>query len=886
MSFLAQCASLWRGLLHRRGVESDMDAEMRFHMAAYIDDQVRAGVPREQAERRARLEFGSVQGVKENCREARGLRLFDEMGQDLRYAVRMLKKTPGFTIVAALTLAVGIGANTSIFSLVDTFVLRPLPFPDPGRLIVVANIDTKRGGIMQSVSPADIADWTQRHDIIEGIAAWSATSFALAGATQAEAFDGATVNYNFFHVLGVPPALGRDFAPADDVSGAPAVALISDGLWRNRFAADRSIIGRPIQLDDRSVTIIGVIPPNFHVPLLGKADIWMPLSLTDAARHNRAGRWLRTIGRVQPGVSVAAARAYLVSVSRRLAQAYPETNTNRGAFVRTLHDQIADETQSDAVLLMFGIVGCVLLIACTNVANLMITRATSRQREMAIRLAIGAGRFRLMRQILTENVLLFLIGGALSVLIAFYGVRWLGNLIPSDVRVYLPNLGRFSLDTPVLFYTFGIAMIAGLVFGFAPAFNCSRSRVGNSLKETGSKASASMGSARIRQGLVVFELALAVIVLVASGLLIKSILRIYEVDPGFQTRNLLTARILLPRTRYVGQERAHSFYRDVLERIRRVPQVKAAAAALYIPFDNNNSTPNYVVESRPAPRPGDSPYTEFTAVTPGYHAAMGIPLLAGRYLSDRDGPDSQRVVLINRTMAEKEWPGADPIGKRIRISAGPGSDWLTIAGVVGNVKLDTLMERPEPQVYVPNAQFNILNMYLVVRTQGNPQDIIPEIQNAVSDVDRGQPLHDVATMERRISIAHIPNIVIAQAMSLFATIALFLAAIGIYGVVSYSVAALRQEIGVRMALGASVPNVLSLVVGQGLRLTAIGLAVGLAGSAAVGSLLAALLFRVSPHDLTTFGLVGILLGVIALVACYIPARRAAALDPLVVLRYE
>ncbi|HLJ45371.1 MAG TPA: ABC transporter permease [Bryobacteraceae bacterium] len=886
MSLLSRCASLWRGIFRRGGVESDMEVEMRFHMAAYVDDQVRAGVPREQAERRARVEFGSVQGVKENCREARGLRLFDELRQDLRYAARMLKKTPGFTLVSVLTLAVGIGANTSIFSLVDTFVLRPLPFPDPGRLIVVSNMDTKRGGIMQSVSPADITDWSERHNIIDGITGWTSTSFALAGATQAEAFDGALVNSNFFHILGVSPGLGRDFTSADDVAGAAPVALISDTLWRNRFAADRSIAGRSIMLDDRAVTIIGVIPPNFHVPLLGRADIWMPLSLSEAARHNRAGRWLRTIGRVQPGVSVATARAYLVSVSRRLAQAYPETNTNRGAFVRTLRDQIADETQSNAVLLMFGIVGCVLLIACTNVANLMITRATNRQREMAIRLAIGAGRFRLMRQVLTENVLLFLLGGGLSVLFAVYGVKWLGHLIPSDVRVFLPNEGQFSIDTPVLFYTFAIAMIAGLIFGFAPAFNCARGRVGHSLKETGSKASANMGSARLRKSLVVFELALAVIVLVASGLLIKSILRIYTVDPGFQTGNLLTARILLPRARYKPKGRAQAFYADVLGRIRRLPQVKAAEAGLYIPFDSNNSTPNYMVEGRPASRPGESPYTEFTVVTPGYHAAMGIPLITGRYLSERDGPDSQHVVVINRTMAEKEWPDADPIGKRIQVTAGPGGDWLTIVGVVGNVKLDTLMERPEPQVYLPNAQFNGLSMYLVVRTQGKPDDVFGAVQTAVSEVDRGQPLHDVATMEKRLSVAHIPNIVIAQAMSAFATIALFLAAIGIYGVVSYSVAARRQEIGVRMALGASVPNVLSLVVGQGLRLTAVGLAVGLAGSAAVGSLLATLLFRVSPRDLSIFGFVSALLGLIAVIACYIPARRAAALDPLVVLRYE
>ena len=883
MSLLSRCASTLRAFFGRGRLERDMDAELRFHMAAFVADQVRDGTAADEAERRARIEFGAVETFKEDCREARGLRFFDEVRQDLRYTVRMLRKSPVFTLITTVTLALGIGANTCIFTLVNAWVLQPLPYPDGDRLVRIWNRNRQQGRV-SSVSAGDLNDWRTAKEFFDGFAAWNDASFALAGPSDPERIVGARVSWEFFWLLGVQPARGRNFEARDDDSAATPVAILSDSLWRSHFAAEPGVVGRTIDLDGRPVTVIGILPPNFLFPLVGQAGIWTPLALSPAERHDRATQWLRVLAKMKPGVTVARAEAFLGAWSQRLAQAYPATNTNRGIWLRTLREEVAQQAQHDSILILFGIVGCVLLIACTNVANLMFGRAAGRQREMALRLAIGAGRLRLMRQLLTENLILFLLGATFGILLAVWGLQWLVNSIPADLLYYLPKAGKLTIDSQVLLYTLTVAVMTGLVFGFAPAFHCVRVTVSDRLKES-ARASASHGSGRLRKALVVFEIALALLVLIATGLLTKSMIRMYRVDPGFDNKNLITARISLSKLKYSEKGRSDEFYRDVLERIRRVPSVKAAAASQFIPFGNSNSMSGYFVEGRRAPKPGEVPLTEFSPITPDYLRALGLPVIRGRFFNEQDQADSPPVLIINHTMAHREWPGEDAIGKRIRFGRNAARIW-TIVGIVPDVKLSDLKDPPEAQIYMPFHQSPGLSMFLVIRSAAGLPEISGDIRKAVAAVDRSQPVYDMATMEQRIVVEHMPDVIMVRMMTLFGMISLFLAAIGIYGVISYSVDTRRQEIGVRMALGARTRHVLSLVLSQGLRLTTLGLAIGLAGAIAATRLLGFLLFQVSPLDLATFATVSGVLGVVALVACYLPARRAAKLDPVVTLRYE
>jgi putative ABC transport system permease protein len=885
MSIGPRVASTLRALFRRRRLETEMDDELCFHMAAYVEDQVLSGIALEEAERRARLEFGGVQSCKEECREARGLRLFDEFRQDLRYAGRMLKKSPGFTAVATLTLALGIGANTSIFSVVNAWVLQPLPYPAPDRLVDVWSTSKKLGRI-SSVSPADLKDWRAPNEFFEGFAAWNnASSFTLATRSEPERIEGARVDPEFFRLLGVRPVLGRDFSSQDDRKEAPGVAILSDSLWRTHYGADPATVGRTLQVNGHPVTVIGILPPDFLFPLIGRAEIWTPLALSSGEREDRKSRFVRVLARLRPRVSVRRARAYLESWAVRLEQSYPATNADRGVRLRTLGEAIAEQSQRDSVLILFGIVGCVLLIACTNVANLLLGRSAGRQKEIAVRLAIGAGRFRLMRQLLTENIALFLLGAMLGALLADWGVKALANSIPPELRGFLPNGGVLKVDLPVLLYTLAIAGMTGLVFGFAPAFHCLRVSVSHGLNAATARTSAGAASGRVRKTLVVFEISLALIVLVASGLLTKSMLRIYGVDPGFRTKNLVTAKISLSDSHYTEKGRADAFFSQVLERIGSLPQVQAVGASQFIPFANFDGTSSYFVDGRSAPQPAEVPIAEFAAVTPGYLTALELPLIRGRMFSEQDREGTIPAVIVNRTMAEREWPGEDAIGRQIRFARASGKLW-TIVGIVQDVKINDLKDPPEAQLYVPFHQVPVQSMYLVTRTEASLAELSGDIRRAVSAVDQNQAVYDLATMDRRIMLIQVPDAIVARTMSLFATVALFLAAIGIYGVISYSVASRRQEIGVRMALGARTSDVLSLVLGEGLRLTVAGLAVGLAGAFGVTRMLSSLLFQVSPRDLLTFATVSVLLAVVAIIACYVPARRAAGMDPVRTLRYE
>jgi putative ABC transport system permease protein len=870
--------------LRRRHMEAEMDAEMRHHVASYAEDLVRRGIPREQAERQARIEFGHVEPLKEDCRQARGLRLLDETGQDLRYALRMLLKSPGFSALAVVTLALGIGANTSIFSIVNAWILKPLPFSQGDQLVSIFSANKKQDWV-GDVSPADLYDWRHSNIAFEEICGWNSPEFAVQTGDRPELVIGGRVDWEFFHMLRVIPERGRDFLPQDDRPNAAPVALVSHEFWRTRFGGDGSLVGRTIRVDGAEVTVVGILPAGFHFALMGPAQLFMPLALREQALKARQFLSLNVTARLKPGFTRARATSYLETMTRRLAQSYPETNTDRGIKLESLADAIGEQGGNDRALVLFALVGCVLLIACGNVANLIVGRAVGRQKEMAVRIALGAGRSRVLRQLLTENLVLFLLAAVLSVFLAKWGVNWIEQSIPAIFRAYLPNMGRLEVDLPVLIYALGIGLLTGLLFGFAPAFRCWRIDANRGLKESTSRLSTGAGGGRLRNCLIVSEVSLALVVLVASGLLVKGLVRMYASDAGFEPRGLVTARVILSNSKYADLKRSDAFFNDVLNNIRVLPGVTSVGGATFIPYSGNNGHTNYAVDGRPAPVPGSIPFLSLNRVTPDYFSATGIALLRGRVFSEKDTADAAPVMIINQTTARRNWPHEDPVGQRIRWGA-KLERVATVVGVVRDTKGFGDTDIPEPQGFMPQHQQPGRNMMFVIRTAAGASSISRDIEQAVTAVDKDQPVTSIRSMEDLMAERQAPFLIVGQVTALFSALTLFLAALGIYGVLAYSVAARRQEFGIRMALGAARRDLLRLVVGQGLKLAVAGLAIGLLAALAVTRFMASILYQVSPTDGATFLLISALLLVVAGLASYLPARRASSLDPTRALRYE
>ncbi len=884
MSWQARCTSLLKSALRRQRMEQDMDAEMRFHVTSYTEDLVRSGISRQEAERMARIEFGRLEPIKEDCRQARGLRLLDETMQDLRYAGRMLRKSPGFAAVAVLTLALGIGANTSIFSIVDAWILKPLPYPESSRLVSVFTADVKRNQV-GSTSPADLYDWRQDNQAFETICAFSTPIFTLMRGDQPEQIVGSRVNTEFFQMLGVRPQLGRGFLAQEDQPGAEPVAMISHALWQSHFAAERGIVGKLISVNGRSTTIIGVLPASFHLPLMGRSNVWMPFAFSEDELKSRGLRYLDVIGRVKPGVPFTRAAGSLNAVARRLEQTYPATNKGKSVQLHTVQEEIGKQGGSEQALIIFWLVGCVLLIACVNVANLIVGRAVNRQREMSVRLAIGAGKARLLRQLLTENLVLFLCAAAVSVLFAVWGVRWIAQSIPHEVRQYLPNQGVLQVNSETLLYTLAIALVTGLLFGFAPAVHCWRIDISHNLKTGTSRISAHSGGTRLKNSLIVGEVSLALVVLVASGLLVNSLLRMYASDPGFNPNGLVTAQVVLSDAKYNTRARVTDFYSRLVEQMQSLPGVKSAAAVLLIPYSGSGNQTRYAIDGQQPAAPDELPLVRLDVTTPGYFAAMEIPLVRGRLLSEEDRQETLPVAVINQTMAQRHWLHDDPIGKRVRYGVNLKS-MLTIVGVVKDTKGQNETDLAQPEIYVPHKQLPARSMRLVIRAGPGAGDLANGIRQATMAVDKEQAVAEIQTMDQMMEQMRAPLVVVGKITSFFAGLTLFLAALGIYGVMVYSVAARKQEFGIRMALGAARRDLVSLVVGQGLKLASIGMLIGLAGAFGVTRLLAFMLYQVSPTDATTFVCISLLFLAVAALACYLPARRASSVDPTIALRCE
>jgi putative ABC transport system permease protein len=802
--------------------------------------------------------------------------------QDLRYGARMLLKQPGFTLIAVVTLALGIGANTAIFSVVNAVLLRALPYPEPGRLVRFWESNPGRGWLEFAASAPNFADWRKQQSVCEQLAAYEFNTLNFTGSGEPERVAALRVTANLFSVLGVAPAHGRDFLPEDEQSGRNHVAILSDGLWRRRFGADPNLIGRQIQLGGESYTVVGVMPPRFQ--LTQGTELWTPLTLVtlDPAGANRStSHNLSVIGRLKPGVSLAQAQASMGAIARQLEHQYPESNTGWGVRMGTFYDWIVPEQIRRSMLTLFAAVGFLLLISCANVANLLLARASARRLEMAIRAAMGASRWRVMRQLLTESVLLSTLGGLVGLLLAF----WCTGLIKASTALNIPRLNETRLDVKALGFTFLIALGAGLIFGLAPAWQASKLALNETLKEGGRSGSGGKRQ-RLRGALVIAEVALALVLLVGAGLMIRSFTHLQNVPLGFAPNHVLTMRLALPTAKYGQGAPRVNFFDQLLQRLRATPGVIDASAINDLPLAGGGWAEEVTLEGRDAAPSGTPLPADVNAVTPRYFHTMGIPLLAGRDFTEQDRGafwlgESPWTLIVNETFVRRYWPNENPIGKRFRFGDNP---FGTVIGVVGDVRSLSLEREARPAFYVSYGHFSLPALTIVVRASAPPEAMTAALRAQVYALDHDLPVYNIRLMEQIVSNAAGQPRFQTLLLGLFSAVALSLAAIGIYGVMAYTVTQRTHEIGVRMALGARTRDVLQHVLGQGMKLVLMGATLGLAGAFVAARALKSMLFGVSPADPLTFAAVTVFLALVAFAACWIPARRATKVDPLVALR--
>ena len=811
------------------------------------------------------------------------------MWNDIRYAVRAMRMNPGFTLIAVVTLALGIGANTAIFSVVNAVLLRPLPFEDAGRLTVVFGTDVRRNDTHDVVSYPVYQDWKAQSRSFEGMEAWAGWGFNLSTGDQPEQVNALRITPGLFSLLGVKPALGRSFLPEEQEPGRNHVLLLSHALWVRRFASDPQILGKTVNItadtDAEGYTVVGVMPAGFQYT--GPWDqAWVPL-LVDP---NRGHGFMTVVGRLKSGVSLRQAQAEMETISAQLAKAYPRPLEGFGVNIVPMHKQMAGELRP-ALYIFLGAVAFVLLIACANVASLLLARATARQRETAIRASLGASRGRLIRQFLTESVLLSFFGGAAGVLIGEWCVAGLVALL-GRVDVQIHGLDQIRIDPMVLAFTLLLSMATGLVFGLAPAIQGSGADLNEALKEGGRTSTTGGRRAGLRKLLVISEVALSLILLAGAGLLMKSFLLLQRVPPGFRPEKLLTMLVSLPRSRYREPQKQSAFFDHVLERISRVPGVRSVGVVNSLPMSGDQDSESFQIENRPAPE-GKERSAGDREVNAAYFRTMGIRLLKGRGFTERDSAAAPKVVVINETMARRFWPGEDPIGQNISLEDKPPV-WREIVGVVADVRHSGLAREPGPEMYFayqqgPEASVYyspLTHLYLMIRSEGDPMSLVNAVRAQILAVDRNQPVAYVRTMERVMADSVLPQRLSLLLIGIFAAVALALAAAGIYGVVSYTASRRTHEIGVRVAMGARSVDVLKLVLGQGLRLVTAGVLVGLVGALALTRVLERILYGVKPSDPMTLAAVSLLLISVAIAASYIPARRAAKIDPVNALRYE
>ena len=877
MTLWSRIRSWLRAMARRSRMEREMDAELRFHIEAFAEDLVRSGAPREGAIRRARIEFGGVERAKEECREARGVSFVESLFQDLRYGIRVLRKNSGFAAIAILTLALGIGANTAVFTVVNGVLLRPMPFPEANRLFLVSL--TPRNALFEwqpGVADTDYPAFREQDEVFEQIASFSiGTTANLTAAGDPAQIPVTYVTPEFFPTLRTNPALGRGFVAGEGEPGHNDVAVLSDELWKERFESDPGILGKVIQLDGVGHTVIGVMPPGFAFP---GAKAWMPLAI----RYDGHNSYTRpVVGRLKPGVSPQQAQAELETFAERLPLGPGESRNDRLPQIIPLKDLLVANLRP-SLLVFAGAVAFVLLIACANVANLFLARATGRGQEMAVRSTLGASRWRLVRQLLTECTLLSLAGGAAGILLAFWSVRALAAMAPAGK---VPRLEMIRIDGWVLAFTFSLSVITGVLFGLAPAFQATLRNTRQSLGQAGRSVTTSHEG--MRGVLTISEIALALILLTGAGLMLKSFLRLQAVNPGFSPQSVMTITVDLPDSTYTTANQMQAFHTRKVEELSRLPGVLVAGAVNWIPLGQGLVMGTFLVEDSKRP-PGfmvDKP-----CVSAGYFRAMGMAVLRGRAFTENDNETAAGVVIVSHLVARTLWPGENPIGKRISMEDNPKpEDWLSVVGVVDDVKQQGLAKKSEPAIYQPYLQASrpgfLSHMTFVVRTASRSESVATGMRAVLRSVDKNQPI-SIASMDSLIATTTAEPQFQARLLATFALVALALTIVGLYGVLAYSVAQRTREIGVRMALGAQSVDLLQMLVRRALVIISVGIALGGAGAFALTRVLVNFLYEVKPNDLPTFAAVSLALSFAALAACYAPVRRAMRVDPMVALRYE
>jgi predicted permease len=799
------------------------------------------------------------------------------MIDDLRFAIRSLRASPAFLAVAVGALALGIGAATSIFGAVRALLLNPLPFAEPRRLMMAGETNAHRGYTLNEVAAGNFLDWRRDNRTFETLTAYAWWDASLAGDGPPERAQGFLVSHDFFRMLGARPALGRDFLPEEEEQGRHRVVVLSHGLFARRFGGDPGIVGRSIRINGAPFTVVGVMPRAFHFP--SPADLWVPLWFTPEEAADRDAHYLLVVGRLRPDATREQAAADLGAVAARLETEHPRSNAGWGVNVVPLADEITSGTRAP-LLLLAGTVGLVLLIACANVANLLLARGVARGREIAVRAALGAGRARLLRQLLVENLLLALAGGALGVLVALWGVALIRGLVPPDVARYLTGWHAIGLDVRVLGFALALSLLTGLVFGAIPSWQASRADLGQALRDSAQTVTAGRGRRRLGSILIVGEVALAIMLLGGAGLMLRSVLRLLAVDPGFDPRGLVAARLALPEARYPEDADRAAFHARLLDRLRAEPGVEEAALASHLPLGGSNAATDFAIEGRPAPEAGREPNTNIRAVSPGYLETLRVGVRRGRALERRDGPGAPIAVVINTALARAYWPDGDALGARLRVEGRTAE----VVGIAGDLRHRGLDRPPEPEMYVSALQIPFHSMAVVLRARLEPEAAVALLRDAVRGLDPELPVHSVHRMEDLLTTSILARRITMVLLVAFAVLAVVLSAVGLYGVVSYSVGRRIPEFGIRMALGARGRDIVALVLASGMRLVGAGVALGIFGALALGRLMSGLLFGVGPADPPTYAGVVLLLAAVGLLASWMPARRAGAIDPMTALR--
>ena len=889
MSWWTRVLSWTKSTVRSTRMERDMDEEMRFHVEAHATELMKRGMTREKALRQARLEFGGLETAKAQCRDAVGVSFLETLMQDLRHSVRGMLRTPVFALTAVIVLALGIGATTAIFSVVDAVLLRPLAYRDSGRLVTILMSGTG------PVSVANYIDWRDQSRSFSTMGAADYWSPNLTGVDSPEHITGLKVTQNLFPMLGIEPMLGRLFLEGEDKDGADREVILSHRLWQRRFSSDPAVLGKPIVLDGNAFVIVGVMPPEFQfAPFWAtKAELWVPNAF-GARIHSRGGNSLRIFARLKDGVSLTQARAEIASITARLEQQFP--GTNRNVVVTPLKEKVVGSIETP-LLVLLAAVGFVLLITCANVAHMLLARAATRQKEIAVRAALGARRGRLIRQFLTESILLGGVGGALGLLLAVLGTRALIALSPANI----PRVQTVSIDAHAALFLLAATILTSVGFGLVPALQASSVNVNDTLKEGGRGGTEGVQRNRLRSLLVVSEFSLALMLLIGAGLMIRTFAALEAVDPGFNPHHVISMIVSVAGSKEAEPGRREFFYRQLIERVRSLPGVEAAGAINHLPLAGDLWGWSFLVEGRPKPRPGEAPKAVYRMVTPGYFAAMRLPIVRGHDITDADNITAPGVVIINEQAARQYWPGEDPIGKRVSFdddTTNP-TNWLTVIGIAKDAKQDNWTDKATPEAYLAafqnhdyigdsgtEASKHMDYITLVARSVGDPAALASEMKQAVWSFDRNLAISQVVTMDGVVAEANAQPRFEMMLLSIFAAVALVLAAVGIYGMISYSASQRTHEIGVRMSLGATRGDVLLLVVRQGIWLAVAGSAAGLTGSLLLSRLMGGLLYGVKPTDPVTFAAVAFGLAVVAMLACYIPARRAMRIDPMAALRYE